>query len=46
MTVSAGEVFDSVKIYLQKNYSDLENVTMPYCSLYEDTLEKKTYYRV
>lgn len=46
MTVGAGEVFDKVKQYLEKNYPDLESVTMPYCSLYESTLEKKTYYRV
>ena len=46
MTVGAGEVFEKAKQYLQKNYPDLESFTMPYCSLYESTLDKKRYYRV
>ncbi len=46
MTVGAGEVFDKVKQYLQKNYPNLESLTMPYCSLYEGIFEKTRYYRV
>lgn len=41
MTVGAGEVFDKVKQYLQKNYPDLESFTMPYCSLYESSWKKE-----
>lgn len=46
MTVGAGDVFEKVKQYLEKNYPNLESFTMPYYSLYESMLEKKKYYRV
>lgn len=45
MTASVTQVFDKVGEYLKKNYENLENYTMPYCSLYEDTIKKKRYYR-
>lgn len=46
MAVGAGEVFDKVKQYLQKNHPSLESLTVPYCSLYEGIFEKVRHYRV
>ena len=45
MTASVTQVFDKVGEYLKKNYKNLENYTLPYCSLYEEISTKQKYYR-
>ena len=46
MNVGASDVFEKAKEYLGKNYPDLQSFAMPYCTLYEDTVGKRRYYRV
>lgn len=46
MKIGASDVFEKVKEYLGKNYPDLQSFAMPYCTLYEDTVGKRRYYRV
>ena len=45
MTVGINEVFDNVVRYLKRNYPNVENITMPYCALYEEIGTKEKYYR-
>ena len=46
MTLSEGHIFDIAKKNLAQSYPNVRNVTMPYCSLYQDIPNKKEYYRV
>ncbi|MEM0328366.1 MAG: hypothetical protein QXN53_07325 [Thermoproteota archaeon] len=45
MVVGVSVVFDKLGEYLKKNYKDLVNYSMPYCSLYEDVVKGEKYYR-
>ncbi len=45
MVVGVNEVFDNVVRYLKMNYPSIENVSMPYCSLYEEIPSHEKYYR-
>lgn len=44
MVVGANDVFEKISDYVRKQYSDIEELSMPYCSLAEDKEER--YYRV
>jgi hypothetical protein len=46
MTMSREEVFEKAKLYLQSNYADARDITMPYCSLNNGTLYKDGYFKV
>ena len=46
MTISNEEIFEKVTGYLQRNYPDARDVSMPYCSLYTGSLIKQRYFRV
>ena len=46
MTISQAEAFEQVKQYLLNNYPDARDITMPYCSLYNDTVHRSTYYKI
>ena len=46
MTVSQDQAFEIAKQYLQNDYPDAKDVTMPYCSIYNDTVKRKTYYKI
>jgi len=43
--VGINEVFDDAVRYLKKNYPNVENVSMPYCSLTQDIGSGEKYYR-
>jgi hypothetical protein len=46
LTVSVSQVFDSVSALIKKQYPRAVELTMPYCSLVEEPISKRTYYRV
>ena len=46
MTISQDEAFEIAKRYLQTDYPDARDITMPYCSIYNDTVKRGTYYKI
>jgi hypothetical protein len=45
VTVSVGQVFDTVTGLIKKQYPRAVGLTMPYCSLVEEPISKKSYFR-
>lgn len=46
MTLNEEEVFEIARQNLNQSYPNIQYVTMPYCSLYQDIPSKKRYFRV
>jgi len=46
MTLSEDQVFEIARRNLSESYPNVENITMPYCSLYQDLSTKRNYFRV
>lgn len=44
MVVGATEIFDKINAYVRKQYPDITQLSMPYCSLSVD--EKGKHYRI